>query len=495
MHGRRRVLIRASMAIGAAALVAQWLLGDRPAEPPRPENGSWERRDEPREPRGVLPGAPTAVIAPSTRASPPSAPEFDRPEPRGALRWIVRDMLSGEPVPGLVIRVEPRRSGIAEPVTLVTDSDGRASLDDFVASRLACDRSGVRLLAPDRIYRPSLSERPEWFESWTFRGVIVRGSIELEDPGALGSGQPAIVARSGGEKWGRWVTDEKERGSPAWLDRHAGRDYAWHGRVVGASFEIEVPAMDRIALVASAPGHIPEIRDRDYHNVDAEGATEDFRLRKGARARVTVLDDAGRPIEGATVRYKMFRTVPIADARVHQERIRRQAAGTALGMSTNAEAGTAEIWHSSRAGRSGPDGRAEVESAVASDGRVLLVHAPRRVPFVHREVSPGDSDGMTATLQSVRPLVPRYFLRMDGKPLPATATCGFSLRLGFAHHAEVGGAGCDAEGAIDASAVAPGQEYLVIVSDRARGISFSRFGWLTFGNEPVVDISHFEGTD
>jgi RNA polymerase sigma-70 factor (ECF subfamily) len=312
-----------------------------------------------------------AVVAEVPRPAPTVAPAAI-PEPISVprRRLVVRDVVSGEGVPDLALRVDFRPVDTREDAEeeLCTDREGAA---DFPASGIRA----VEAVAPGWMLVGPVTDRSP--ELWVSRAVEVRGTVragsaDAFDPGkatvrvVLGFASHSLGTQTVPSPWkGPWSTMRGAAPSDVG-EVHPGPD---------GEYRLRVPVAPEVFVRATCPGWLPALSGIPGMPA-ADGERVDLVLERVLpRVSLVVRDSSGNPVPGVEVQV-------FASARMRPEDTR------AFLMRYGAEGGL-----TATSGADGAEvnlicgGRTEADGSIAADlripGEVLVAvgplegHAPR----------------------------------------------------------------------------------------------------------------------
>ena len=326
-----------------------------------------------------LPKPAAAAAAPAVAvqvpAPAPAAAPAGIPEPIAVPRWDlrVRDVLTGNGVPDLVLRVEFRRVDTrADAVEEVrTDAEGTAEVPTSGLRSVEAVTPGWVLVLP-------VTDRSQ--ETWASKAVEVRGTVragsaESFDPklvtvrAVLGFASLPIRAPTTASPWkGPWSTprgiDHSEVG-----DARPGPD---------GEYRLRVPIAPEVFVRASCPGWLPAIAAVP-EGPASEGVRVDLVLdRSLPRVSLVVRDSYGNPVPGAQV--QIFSTTRMRPEEAKEFVMRH---GTGGGFTASVGADRAEV-NLSSGGRTDADGLIAADLRIPGEVVVAVSPVDGHAPYILR---------------------------------------------------------------------------------------------------------------
>ncbi len=354
---------RVAWLVGAAVValgVALWLADGTPSKPSVWPDPSERTRTSPTTRPGlagsgsVQSPAKQAVTALAARAS----------------RAVVRDLGTGDPVPGLLFYV--RTQGGSARAAVASDASGELSLDSDVAA-----------VVPDGSEWRLVDAGLDAGVIWVARRVRLHGIVRAEGPpgATIDLTTVRVVLQEVGAPSAATGHASPDPWNFEWLRRHGlGVPRAAEDPGAGGSFSFEVLRTKYLGLRASAPGWGSEL-------VEVQpGEGTEMRpvrvvLRPQPSVRGVVQDAEGRPVAGARVRLQVLMQVPAADLDPQRAVDNRYATSIIAGPD-----GIARLTYAS-AGETDPKGKFDLDAPTEGDS-LLVLHAPgflpRRIPSPQR---------------------------------------------------------------------------------------------------------------
>ncbi len=290
MPVRYRVFLALAVAAAAGLFASQQCATDGSAPVERDPTGSRSSAADPRL-QGRLPAPPEPVDIPVPEdPTASSAPPIDPSH-----IYTVRDLASGEPVPGLVLELRPKDG---EPQESRTDIFGRLEVPRDPDLRLVVLAPGWR---DTWLGNPMLREDETL---WVYAQRTVRGIVRADPQASMALDLTTVVlsvflvgpdpdrpGASGPAPWnGHWA-----EGHGLWNQNRGGPD------AVDGSFEISVPRAPGIVVKASAPGWMPGWVDVPMSSEEVVELS-DIVLLDTIRVSGAVTDGQGKPLASALVR-------------------------------------------------------------------------------------------------------------------------------------------------------------------------------------------------
>ena len=334
----------------------------------------------------------------------------------------MRNALDGRLEPAVRVMAVPECKG-GETVACVSNGGGELTLPGNRTWTLDVQSDGLRLLVPSQSYGPSTVIQ----DVWVHRVISASGIVDVECPESAAKGTIRVAARPAFPRgWPRReATGEEAIGSPAWLEKRLGsRGFLWSAEVVDRRYSLEIPVLNSVTLVATAPGHISTVKSVDPDRMSGPGIEMNFLLRKGEVARVSVQDEDGIPIRGASLQFAATLTLSTKDVNLDELRLKRRAVNTGL---TLREDGAKGVTHVAFIASTGTDkfGVAEAYHGFDAHSMVLMVTAIGHEPFIKRMEQSGEFSDARITLRKVTPARRGYRLSLHGR----CASAGASLQL------------------------------------------------------------------
>ena len=426
------------------------------------------------EPPVPVPSTP-ALGTPKKLSLPPIGPDE-------LLRVRARDCSNGAPVRGLSLRCI---SGEAKAV-VITDGDGIAT----------APARGMWSFVPDAPeYRELRAARTQVGEGgerviWVYRFRRVRGRVIPERPERIPERGIQVAALPTANAGG--FRRDSGPGTLQWLESVTCEEtFPWRTTAgPDGEFQLEVPLMDSMTLSASAPGHITETLPLGRWQSADTGRPEEHRLplRASEGIRLFVVDEAGTPLEGATIHLVSTALVSTAGLNLEELRVRAHASRVGFGAVSNDATGLTRVQFQA-GGRSNELGRSDIAQPSSGASLHLVVSAPSYQPHVEARPADGELREAVVVLRKVVPARSDYRLSWKGR----FASPGSTIQLcepleGGTIALQV--VKSNLEGTFPAVSIVPGHLYTVVLFDQGGVGTIS--GDVRFGTEEIVDISHFD---
>jgi hypothetical protein len=396
------------------------------------------------------------------------------------LRAIVKDAYDGSVVPGLMLHYStPTESG-----SVTSDSEGVVEIRRAESLRVSSGDPSFRVMNFEALASGARGHK----DLWVYRYFRIHGRVELENPERARESGPTVSARpvAGDRK----PTADADAGTSAWVDALFRRNrLPWKASTTGGVYELEVPILRAMTVAASAPGHVPEVRD--LGDVEAGADVElNFELKAATSLRATVTDENGRPLKGASVQFKYIVSVPTAEANIEEYRLVKRVSHVGFSAGSSDQTGLTTVAYTASRITDEEGGASLFQVSQPSSGGkfFLMVNEMGYEPFL------ADVDGVhieqAIVLRKIRPAREFYRLRSDGKWVGAGVKLqlfvwgdGRNLSLKYPLLA-------DDQGRFRGTLVAPGLEYYGFLDDPDGVGRIS--GKLRFGSDEEVDISHWD---
>ena len=395
------------------------------------------------------------------------------------VRLRARNALDGSVWPGFTFRCARN----AEVQIARGDGDGRILLDPTGAWTLSSEDPDVRLLVPAKAYLPEEGEQ----DVWLYRFKLVRGHVTLEKPEGVATEGILVAVRPAGH--GTAPKEVALVGTAQWCeDLMLGERLPWQVRANEGRYEIDVPVLRDMSIIASARGHISQTRPLALADAAISGRDINFHLRAGESIQITVKDPEGNTLSNVPVQFVSTFKVPTAQLNMEELRLRKRASNVGFGTVGNDATGMTTVGFnaSSRTDDAGTVGL----SQTASEGKlVLMIHESGYEPFVAILSSPGEYMNRDIGMKRIVPVRDGYRLCWKGKYVSEGAglqLCEMVEDLTLALRPMKAGR----NGVFAGSLIPAGKKYYALLFDP--GEIGSKSGVIQFGSDETVDISAFE---